>query len=650
MLNCLTDAVSMFDHDWRWTYINPAARAVLVGLGVDPDSVIGRVLWEVLPQLAGTLFETETRRALATNTLVTYEEYMPVLDRWLENRIVPSAHGVTSFTRDITEQRRAAEILRSGDAEYLALANSIPTLAWMANPDGWIFWYNDRWYEYTGTTPEEMQGWKWQSVHDPEMLPRVMEEWTRSIHTGQPFEMTFPLRGADGRFRPFLTRVSPVLDAAGRVTRWFGTNTDVEVERRAQDIAVQAAIRIERLQSLTAALAAAVTVEDVADVVVSDAAMSIGATTAALFKLIGDHTEAETVLQSGLNGNIRDRYRRFPLTAPGPGARCMRTGLPIFIESRTGDNGLWAQFPDALDIWETLDTHAVATVPLSVAGNLVGSVSFTFNAPREFTQQDREFFLAVGGQAAQALERARLLTAEREAREAAESANRVKAEFLAAMSHELRTPLNAIGGYAQLLDMGIHGAVTVQQQEAIARIQRSQRHLLSLINDLLNFTRLEAGRVEYNIANVSIRQALDTLETLVSFQLSAKHLRFTREEHPECGMVRADPDKLQQVLVNLMSNAIKFSPEGGAVRIVGELVDDRVVIAVQDTGIGIARDRIEQVFAPFVQIDRRLNTPNDGVGLGLAISRDLARGMGGDLTAESEPGEGSKFLLTLPAP
>ena len=139
------------------------------------------------------------------------------------------------IVRDITERRRAEEILRESEEQLRALADSIPQLAWMAEPDGFIFWYNRRWYEYTGTTHEDMKGWGWQSVHDAEMLPSVMERWTSSIQTGEPFEMEFPLRrGADGAFRWFLTRVVPLRDSNGRIVRWFGTNTDIEELRQAR--------------------------------------------------------------------------------------------------------------------------------------------------------------------------------------------------------------------------------------------------------------------------------------------------------------------------------------------------------------------------------------------------------------------------------
>ncbi len=364
------------------------------------------------------------------------------------------------------EAETSAAALKEHERQLRRMVDAIPTLAWTARPDGFIDWYNARWYEYTGTTPDDMTGWGWQSVHDPDTLPLVLERWLASIATGQPFEMTFPLRGADGRLRPFLTRVSPVTYVDGKVVRWFGTNTDVEAERLA--------------------------------------------------------------------------------------------------------------------------------------------------------------------------------------RSSAEEANQAKSSFLATMSHELRTPLNAIGGYAELLDLGIHGPVTDPQREVLARIQRSQRHLLGLINDVLNFAKLEAGHVEYRIRDVSVREAVDTLEPLVAPQLRAKGLTFDRQGCMGTEKVRADHEKLQQILLNLVSNAIKFTPDGGRITLMCEARGEDVRIGVTDTGIGIPSDRLEDVFAPFVQIERRLNAPHEGTGLGLAISRDLARGMAGDLTGESTPDVGSTFTLVLP--
>lgn len=141
---------------------------------------------------------------------------------------------LVAFT-DVTARHEAEQALMESEERFRTLANSILQLAWMANPDGGIFWYNQRWYEYTGTTPSEMEGWGWQSVHDPEILPQVLDRWRNAIATGEPFEMVFPIRGHDGVFRPFLTRVAPIRDENGRVIRWFGTNTDISEQRRIED-------------------------------------------------------------------------------------------------------------------------------------------------------------------------------------------------------------------------------------------------------------------------------------------------------------------------------------------------------------------------------------------------------------------------------
>jgi signal transduction histidine kinase len=247
------------------------------------------------------------------------------------------------------------------------------------------------------------------------------------------------------------------------------------------------------------------------------------------------------------------------------------------------------------------------------------------------------------------LERERLLTLAERARSDAESANRAKSEFLAVMSHELRTPLNAIGGHAQLIELGVHGTVTTEQLTALERIQRSQRHLLGLINGVLNYAKIDAGAVFYEIVDVHIDEVLATCEALVAPQARTKQLDLRYNRCDPRLTARADSEKLQQILFNLLSNAIKFTDAGG--RVTFECVNagaHDLSVRVTDTGHGIAADQLERVFQPFVQVDTRLTRASEGTGLGLAISRELARGMRGDLVAESEIGIGSTFTLTLP--
>jgi PAS domain S-box-containing protein len=264
-------------------------------------------------------------------------------------------------------------------------------------------------------------------------------------------------------------------------------------------------------------------------------------------------------------------------------------------------------------------------------------------------------FRDIGARKAAEAERERLLADAEVARREAEAASRAKSEFLAVMSHELRTPLNAIGGYAELMAMGIHGPVTPEQRAALDRIQRSQRALLSVINEMLNYARLETGAVTFELTDVRVAEAVVAAEVLVAPQLRAKGLVYQWDGCDDGLAVRADRDKLQQVLLNLLSNAIKFTDpqdgEVGRIDVSCTVAPDggRVLIRVRDTGVGIPPDKLDSIFEPFVQVDQRLTREHNGTGLGLAISRELARGMGGDLHAESEVGAGSTFTLTLPA-
>jgi len=237
-----------------------------------------------------------------------------------------------------------------------------------------------------------------------------------------------------------------------------------------------------------------------------------------------------------------------------------------------------------------------------------------------------------------------------DARRRADEANRVKSQFLAAMSHELRTPLNAIGGYADLINMGLSGPVTARQKDQLERIKRSQAHLLGIINDILNFSRIEAGQLSYDLAAVPIQEVVSSVTHMISPQALAKGIAFVDAGCDEGLTAWADRAKVEQIVLNLLSNAVKFTPSGGTITLSCILdAAQRVSISVRDTGIGISNEQIETIFEPFVQVGRTLTASAEGTGLGLAISRDLARAMGGDIVVTSTPDVGSEFTVTLPA-
>ena len=414
-------------------------------------------------------------------------------------------------SRILAEREAARAALDRSEAEFREMADNLPQLAWMADATGWIFWYNRRWYDYTGSTLEQMQGWGWQAVHHPDHVDRVSAGFRAAVEAGLPWEDTFPLRSATGEWRWFLSRANPIravgaieanapgVDASaaararGVVQRWFGTNTDVTMQR---------ALEAEREQLLIA-------------------------------------------------------------------------------------------------------------------------------------------------------ERRARADAERAGAEAA-AASRAKSQFLATMSHELRTPLNAIAGHVQLVELGLHGPVTEAQQFALQRAQLAQRHLLGLINDVLNLARIEAGRVEYRTSDVVVADLATDVASLVEPQLAVKSITLAVDVPEEHALVaRADREKTSQVLLNLLSNAAKFTDAGGHVVLEARAEEGStgpvVVLRVRDTGRGIPIEDRARIFEPFVQLDAGYARQQEGTGLGLAISRDLARGMGGDLTLATTAEErGSTFMLTLP--
>ncbi len=368
------------------------------------------------------------------------------------------------------ERAKITQSLEESEHLFRALANSIPNLTWMARPDGWIYWYNEQWYDYTGTTPEQMQGWGWQDVHDSASLPDVTREWQRSIATGTPFEMVFPLRGADGQFRRFLTRVNPVRDSRGEVVHWFGTNTDVEAERRA--------------------------------------------------------TEANDSL-----------------------------------------------------------------------------------------------------------------------REAAETANRAKDEFLAMLGHELRNPLSPILTALQL--MRLRGSDESQRERTI--IERQVRHLTRLVDDLLDVSRIARGKVELKRETVEMAEIVAAALEMTSPLLEQRTHSIT-VKLPRRGLaVEGDATRLSQVVSNLITNAAKYTPSGGSITISGEAVQGEVILSVRDTGVGIAPEVLPRIFDLFIQGAQAIDRSQGGLGLGLTIVRNLVERHGGSVSARSDgAGTGAEFVIRLP--
>ena len=411
----------------------------------------------------------------------------------------------------------------------------------------------------------------------------------------------------------------------------------------AQQAAEESERRTERLQAATEAFGGALSLSDVATLVVRQAAEALSAESGVLAAMTPQGDSLELIAVS--NVSVSRIGQRIPLAADFPLCEAVKADAPVLLATR---EDIARRFPRIVDAHSADGVQSIAAFPLRSNGHVLGALLLRWTSPRPLAALDVSFMVALSRIATEAFERARLFDAEREARTAAESANRAKAAFLASMSHELRTPLQAALGFAQLVRSGMYGPVNERQMEALSRVERSQTHLASLIDDILDFARLEAGRVRVERESVRVADVIGDLQPLVEPQAVEKAVQLTLERpDPELRVV-ADRQRLCQVLVNLVGNAIKFTPAGGRIRVAAMPHPRFVTIQVRDTGTGIPANRLAAIFEPFVQVDTALTRTQSGAGLGLSISRDLARAMGGDVTVDSEIGRGSTFSVVLP--
>jgi signal transduction histidine kinase/DNA-binding response OmpR family regulator len=453
------------------------------------------------------------------------------------------------------------------------------------------------------------------------------------------------------RIKAYGDRLRNALTALESVNAQLDRNTK-EIAS-AQAIADGASARLARLQKITAALSNTRTQDEVAHSVLREAILALECDAGAV--VVGAESGGELTLlhESGTLDSLMRSFRHHrPPKSLGPYAETIETCKPIYLESF---EETVARFPAFENVNKSKSHGAWIFLPLGIAGQAVGALAFGFAGPRKFSVIDRHFADTVSRYCAQALDRVRLRIAAAsaiaeagEARLMAEHANNAKTVFLRAMSHELRTPLNAISGYTEILELGIRGAVNPEQIKDLGRIKRAASYLLRLINDVLTIARFEGARA-LEVISIPVNVMLSEVEGLCALQAKAKGIGLSVAQCDSEVLVAADAERFQQILLNLITNATKFTLAGGRIDVICDVLANAVRIRVKDTGLGIRPVDIERVFEPFVQIDRHLTTSTQqGVGLGLSISRELARAMRGDLTLESAEGVGSTFTLTLP--
>ncbi len=708
----------------------------------------------------------EQRLASGFRLADVVEEYSllrrTIFDSWIRRVGAPLGPGESrrlSRAIDLGIRETAEQFARARDereSELLGLADHIAQLAWMADARGSIYWYNRRWYEYTGTTPEEMAGWGWQKVHHPEHLARVLEQWRRCLRTGTAWEDTFPLRGRDGGYRWFLSRAIPIRDEGGRVVRWLGTNTDVterlqteEELRRAEErlrLAVEATelglwdwnpqkgeahwspeqrriagpppelwagggwslkqLHPDDRAMVQEAIRRAFDPAgdgrlDVLARVVREAdgetrwahfrgqasfdesgrpARLVGTTLDVTERKRAEETarflsEAAGILASSLDcrktlteicrlavprladwafvtlvrsdGGLEDlaaahvdparidavlrfaRRREGPL--PETFAGVVRSGQPLL----RGDG--WAALERiGLDeeerrVLSELGLRSYLIAPMVARARVIGAFTLVA-ATRRYGEDDRDAARHLARRAALAVENARLY-------DEAQEAVRQRELLLAVVSHDLRNPLQAVR-----LDAGLlaRGRARGQGERILRAVSRMER----LIGDLLDFASLHAGRLEVRASPEGIGAIVDELLEIFQPQAAEKTIALQLDAEAARGLrVRADRNRVLQVLANLLGNALKFCGPGAAVTLSIAPRDGELLFAVKDSGPGMSEEERGHLFEPYWSADRHRA---GGTGLGLYISKGIVEAHGGRIWAESAPGRGSAFYFTLP--
>jgi len=489
---------------------------------------------------------------VAKNGAVAFidEGAAPLRDR------IGNVRGAVLIFRDVSERRRQIAELERRERQFHSLAESIPRLCWMANPDGHVFWYNRRWYEFTGNSFAKMEGWGWQSMHDPLVLPRVMAGWRAAIQAGVPFEMDFPLKGADGRFRQFLTLVIPMRDQSGQVARWIGTNTDVTTVREAAQ-----ALRDRERELQTIA-------DNTPDIL----------------------SRYDRQLRHVFINRAAERVSGRP-QAEFLGKTHRELGLPDAPRMEAALRFVFSQG----------ERRTIELRHESQAGPLDFLVQF-IPAPRP------------DGEVEHVLGVSRDRTAEKAAQDALRATDRRKDEFLATLAHELRNPLGPLRTGLRVLRKTQDAAVMQRTHEAM---ERQLGHLIRLIDDLMDVSRLTSGKVVLRRERVS-------LESLVEMALEATRVQVEASGHTLLVDVAeptlwldVDVTRMCQVLANLLTNAVKYSPDGSRISLAAWREDCQVVIAIGDEGLGIPAHMLAQVFELFAQINNTLARAQGGLGVGL---------------------------------
>ena len=527
-------------------------------------------------------------------------------------------YGVLVNVIETTEKKKTIEALKASEKRFRVMADNIPNLAWMANADGWIYWYNKKWYEYTGTNEEEMKGWGWKSVHDPARLDDVISKWGESIASGKPFEMVFPIKGADGKYRQFLTRVLPLLDNDGKITQWFGSNTDITEQ-------IEAEQRIKESEERFRTMA------ESADVMIA----------------VGDDT--------GNAVYFNHAWQEFTgrpiqsLLAYGWTDMLHELDRDNFVETYQHHFAERSAFNSEIRILNRENMYRwieIKAIPrISPDGTFAGFISTGIDiTDRKETEQRLEQVVK---------DRTREL---KDSNNDLQKSNAELAQFAYIASHDLQEPLRKITTFSQMLNNSMGNSLDEKSQNYLHKINTSITRMNTLIKDVLNYSELVEERSLFK--QVSLTAILEGVIHDYDLLIEQKNAEINFSGLPE---ITAIPLQMSQLFGNLVGNALKFGRKDRRPRIeivAGEALPETIRelrlnpsqkytwVRFSDNGIGFKPEFADKIFHIFQRLHRK--SEYEGTGIGLAMCKKIVLNHQGAINADGSSENGAIFNIYLP--
>jgi PAS domain S-box-containing protein len=659
LLQSIDEGFVVFDEDWRYRYVNDRAAELLQQ---PASSMVGRPIWDVFPDIVGTDIETQLRRAATRSEPVTFDAFYRPYGRWFRTRVFPTREGFSALLEDTTDRKQAEE----ASLRLAAIVRSSEEAIVGKDLDGIITAWNPAAERLLGFTAREAVGRSIRMIvpADRQAEEDVVLSRLRRGETIEHFE-TVRVR-KDGTLIDVALTVSPIKDADGRVigaskiARDIGERIRAESERarlftaeqaaraRAESAERRSTLLSESSAVLSSSLDAATTLRAVSRLVVPRFADWC------IIDLVARDNTLDRVAVSAAGPDAETLLSELQQYAPDwtssqPSAEALRSRTTIAIPEVTEET-LVSTARDArhLAIMRRLRPRSAIAVPMAARQRIIGAITLVRTTPDQaYDTADIAMAEELARRAALAVDNATLYSEADQARAQAESANRAKDEFLAVLSHELRTPMSAVYGWARMLQMGQIDAAT--RPRALDAIVRNAHVQLQLIDDLLDVSRIISGKMRLDMRSVDIHRVLESALDAVRPAADAKGLGLQTLIDPSAGPLNGDPDRLQQVVWNLLMNAVKFTPKEGRIQLALQRVDSHLEIVVSDTGAGIRPELLPVIFDRFKQGESGSTRNQGGLGIGLALVRHLVELHGGSVTAESAgEGQGATFRVRLP--